>query len=510
LLCNDNNLTSLNIKTGSSIAIQLLYFYNNPNLKYICCNDFDINNIKQKVISSGQIAEVNTYCTFAPAGEKNTLKGKVTSCDATNTIYKNIKVKIEDGTNTGYSLTNELGEFTFYTQTGDFTLTPILENPYFTITPATVNFTTLNNIQTQDLCITPIANKNDLQVSIIPVDLARPGFDIKYNLTYTNKGTTTLSGDVSFTFNDDKSDFVSATVAPDFQTNVLTNKILKWNFSNLKPFETRTITVTIKLNPPTHATFPLNDGDILNYTAEINPITGDETMIDNSFSLNETVVNSLDPNDKTCLQGDRITSDMIGQYVDYIIRFENTGSANAQFIVVKDIIDTKLFDVESLLPVSSSHPYHLTIKDGNVVEFYFENIQLPFDDANNDGYIAFKIKTKSTLQLGNILKNTADIYFDYNFPIATNVTQTTISNTLKVEDVSKSNQKIVFSPNPAREKITFSEDVKSVSVYDLSGKLIQSSIINGTELNVSNLQKGNYILRISTKNGSFTEKLVKN
>jgi len=47
-------------------------------------------------------------------------------------------------------------------------------------------------------------------------------------------------------------------------------------------------------------------------------------------------------------------------------------------------------------------------------------------------------------------------------------------------------------------------------VFDLSGKLVQNSIVNGTEMNVSTLQNGNYILKISTENGNFTEKLVKN
>ena len=56
----------------------------------------------------------------------------------------------------------------------------------------------------------------------------------------------------------------------------------------------------------------------------------------------------------------------------------------------------------------------------------------------------------------------------------------------------------------------FSEEVKSVSVFDLNGKLVQSSIINGTtKMNVSTLKSGNYILKISTKKGTVTEKLIK-
>ncbi|MBL0101355.1 MAG: hypothetical protein IPP49_16055 [Saprospiraceae bacterium] len=162
---------------------------------------------------------------------------------------------------------------------------------------------------------------------------------------------------------------------------------------------------------------PVNAGDKLYLTASI---------LDNIFTLENTVVGSYDPNDKTCLQGDRVHPDMIGKYVDYLIRFENTGTYAAENVVVKDIIDTKIFDVSSLQITDASHEVYTRI-EGNKVEFIFENIQLPFDDANNDGYIAFKIKTLPTLVLGDSLKNLADIYFDYNFPIRTNEAQTTVA-----------------------------------------------------------------------------------
>jgi len=77
------------------------------------------------------------------------------------------------------------------------------------------------------------------------------------------------------------------------------------------------------------------------------------------------------------------------------------------------------------------------------------------------------------------------------------------------ELINNSKSKISFT-NPAKDKITFSKEVQSVSVFDLSGKLIQNYIINGIEMNVFNLQNGNYILKISTENGIKNEKLIKN
>ena len=74
---------------------------------------------------------------------------------------------------------------------------------------------------------------------------------------------------------------------------------------------------------------------------------------------------------------------MVGKEVHYLIRFENTGTANAENIVVKDMIDTTKFDINSLIPIDGSHPFVTKISNTNKVEFIFENINLPFGDANN-------------------------------------------------------------------------------------------------------------------------------
>ena len=211
---------------------------------------------------------------------------------------------------------------------------------------------------------------------------------------------------VNLAFDDAVLDFVSASQATTSQT---TNN-LTWALPNFQPLETRQILATLNVNSPTE-TPAVNNGDVLNYTASLTGNT-DETPSDNSAVLNQTVINSLDPNDKTCLEGSIVSPDMIGQYVHYKIRFENTGTSNAENIVVKDVIDTTKFDITSLVPFDSSHPFVTRVISTNKVEFIFENINLHFDDANNDGYVAFKIKTKPTMVVGDSFNNSANIYFD--------------------------------------------------------------------------------------------------
>jgi len=68
---------------------------------------------------------------------------------------------------------------------------------------------------------------------------------------------------------------------------------------------------------------------------------------------------------------------MIGDFVNYKIRFENTGTAEAVNIIVRDTIDTDKFDISSLEIVHASHDMYTIIKEKNVVEFILEGIYLP-------------------------------------------------------------------------------------------------------------------------------------
>ncbi|TDO82932.1 putative repeat protein (TIGR01451 family)/predicted secreted protein (Por secretion system target) [Flavobacterium chryseum] len=257
----------------------------------------------------------------------------------------------------------------------------------------------------------------------------------------------------------------------------------------------------------------VNINDRLSFNALILPLVNDEKPVDNSFALRQTVVGSYDPNDKTCLEGDVITPELIGEYVHYLIRFENTGTYKAENIVVKDMIDLSKFDISTLVPTSASHSYTTKISQGNKVEFIFEKINLPFDDANNDGYIAFKIKTLPTLSIGDAFTNEANIYFDYNFPILTNKATSTFK-TLGTQDFEFSNYFNVY-PNPAKNDLNISSnnqiEIRSMSIYDILGQLIIAvpSAGKASKVDVSKLRTGNYILKIKTDKGISGTKFIK-
>ncbi len=516
LLCHNNLLISLFLKNGKIESS--LTFQNNPNLQYICADENQITQIQNIITNNNSLytpinCNLNSYCSFTPGGTFFTIQGNQkydfnnNGCDSNDIICPKLKYSITNGTNTSHFISNNTGSYNIPVQAGTHTITPIIENPtYFNVAPNTftVNFPVATSPYIQDFCVTSNGNHNDLELMLIPINEARPGFDANYKLVYKNNGTDSQSGTLNFSFDDSVLDFVSSNVT--FTSQSTGNLI--WNFTNLVPFESREINITLNLNSPIE-TPALNSGDILNYTASINGQT-DETPDDNSTNLIQIVVNSYDPNDKTCMEGTTILPSMVGDYVHYLIRFENNGTANAQNIVIKDIIDMSKFDINTLIPMYGSHNFETRISNINKVEFIFQNINLPFDDANNDGYVSFKIKTKSNLVTGDTFSNLADIYFDYNFPIVTNNYATTIQNTLGVQENELKSDISVY-PNPVKDVLNFKTEhtILKIEVYDSAGRILSSKSISENKIDLSELKTGNYILKLYTEKGITNIKITK-
>ncbi len=324
-------------------------------------------------------------------------------------------------------------------------------------------------------------------------------------MIYRNKGNQIENGNLTLTFDDTRLDYVAAN--PVFNSSAANS--FTWNYTNLEPFETREIALVLNVNSQMEIP-AVNIGDQINFLAEITPFTNDEIQYDNISALKQIVVGSYDPNDKTCLEGTTITPTEVGNYVHYVIRFENTGTFPAENIVVRDMIDLAKFDIATLVPLKSSHDFYTRI-NGNKVEFIFENINLDFNDATNDGYVVFKIKTLTTLVLGDTFTNNANIYFDYNFPITTNTYTTTVA--------ALSNQDFDFEtyftlyPNPTKDALNIQTkqglEINSIEIYNQLGQIVMAVTNALNTVDVANLASGTYFLKINTEKGSANAKFVK-
>ncbi|PQJ73556.1 DUF7619 domain-containing protein [Polaribacter butkevichii] len=511
---------------------------NNSSLKLVCADESEIENlefpndwwpsegltyvgIKELVANCGYTdVAVSSYCDFEPGGSFKTVKGAnlldvdADGCNSEDTSIANLKYAISNSYGAIGSFTsNDTGDYLFYvTGNGTHIITPVLENSaYYTVSPESfsVDLSKEESLFTQDFCITPNGDHTDVKMILLPLEAARPGFDATYKITYKNIGSTTVSGSVALAFQEDVLDFVSSNPNADVESA----GNLSYNYSNLLPLESREIIFSLNLNTPTE-TPALSGDEVLNFTATITPLADEENIEDNTFVLNQTVVNSFDPNDKTCLEGTTLLPDMIGKYVHYMIRFENTGTANATNIVVKDIIDTTKFNVNTLLVTDTSH-ITVTRVTGNKVEFISENINLPFDDANNDGYVVFKIKTLDTLVVGDTFTNDAEIYFDYNYPIDTNIAETLIKSTLSTSNYKALNSlKVYLNTENSTLVVNEADKLKSVTIYNISGSIVQKVSYTGTHNNAivstEKLTQGIYFVKVNTSIGEVTKKVLKN
>ena len=506
LACSNNLLTNINIKNGSNETVSL---DGNPNLEFICADELQIPNILQQYPNLN--GHISSYCSFTPGGNYNTITGNLkydinnNGCDVNDVVQPNIRMNITEPNASGASFTNISGNYAFYTQAGTFTLTPDVENPtWFNFLPNTADIVFAdnnNNVATQDFCVAANGFHPDIEVVISPISPARPGFDAVYQITYKNKGNYTyIDGFVNLEYDDTVLDFVSTSQSPNSEGL----GSIGWIFSNLLPFESRSIQVTFNVNAPTEIP-ALNIGDVLTFRVYSYPSEVDETPLDNDFTYNQTVVGSYDPNDITCLEGNSLPPSEIGNYLHYAINFENTGNYPAENIVVKTEVDATKFDINSLQLLTTSNPVDARIT-GNKVEFIFQNIQLPI---GGHGHILLKVKSKATLVLGDSVAKRADIFFDYNAPIDTgfaNTTFQTLSNTIFETDTT-----INVYPNPTISKITINSDfdLKSIQVYDVQGRILETLIGKNKNLDISDKANGVYFLKITTNKGSKIEKLIK-
>ncbi|MCZ8090153.1 T9SS type A sorting domain-containing protein [Flavobacterium sp.] len=519
---NMPNLTNINAKNGVNGAIYIQlgeWALNVPSnttaLNLLCADEFNISSYRNQISAFPNTDDVmiNSYCSFNSDGN-NTISGTVTydfgndGCDATD-ITRFTKVVINDGTEEGASFTNQSGQYQFFTQAGNFTLSTEIENPsFFNVTPAqsTVTFLLVDESEeVVNFCITPNGVHPDLEVVIAPVFPARPGFQATYKIVYRNKGNQVLSQQygVNFFYNQQIMTFVSATVTPETQGPGGMN----WSYTNLMPFEERSIEVTMLINAPTDATNPVNIGDVLTFTSVISPQANDENVIDNTFIFNQTVVGAYDPNDITCIEGETVSPTLIGEELHYLIRFENTGNFYAENVVVAMDINPDDYDVSSLKVLSSSHNVNARVI-GNKVEFFFNGI---FLDTGGHGNVLLVMKSNAALSEGDLVMSKANIYFDYNFPIITN-DAVTVFQTLSNPDF-EIDKSVKIYPNPTNSLVNISGDfnIKSIQLFDVQGRLLQTTLLNDTiaTLDLTPKAKGLYFIKVISEAGIKVEKLIK-
>ncbi|QBZ97459.1 DUF7619 domain-containing protein [Flavobacterium sangjuense] len=349
----------------------------------------------------------------------------------------------------------------------------------------------------------------DAQVTLCPSGQPRPGFSYGNVIYYQNNGSQTIpNGTITFT----KDPNLSITSISQTGTTA-TATGFTYDFTNLGPFESRYLLVNFAV--PTIPT--VNLGDLLTNNVTVQ-IANDINLANNSSSVTQTIVGSYDPNDKMESHGGKIVHSAFtsNDYLYYTIQFENTGSADAEFVKVQDALDYQL-DENTFEMLGASHNVD-TKRVGTQLTWHFYNINLPptsLNPSESHGFVYFRIKPKAGYAIGDMIPNRASIYFDYNPPIVTNQFETEFVLTLG--NPTFNTNTISLYPNPTTDMVAISnsaanDKIATVVIYEVSGKRVYTlnkNTLRDINVDVSNFARGLYLVELTSENNTkVTKKLL--
>lgn len=397
------------------------------------------------------------------------------------------------------SSSNNNGIYQLFTAAGTYSSSiPNLPLYHTLSTPAvqTATFTGMGNIDTANhFGLYPAPNVNDLRVVVTPVTRPKAGFVLQYMITCTNIGTTTQNASVAFTA-DPILGYLQASPAATSQTG----QTATWNIGSLAPQAIATISVLYTV--PTSAII----GDSIQSQAVISPVTNDTVPGDNTENNLCFVVGPWDPNFKEVTDSTLTLAELaLTPWLTYTVHFQNVGNDSANTVIIRDSLSQQL-DWSSMEIVANSHAMNFLIAADGKTEFRFDNIMLPDSMTNpvtSCGFVKYRIKPLTTLVAGDSIPNYADIYFDYNPPITTDLVTTYIVSPAGIQEVSENNLFSVFPiPSDGHFQIQLAEPAASeiyLTVYSQTGQKVwekNRESANEFSINLSGLPNGYYLLRI--------------
>jgi len=369
------------------------------------------------------------------------------------------------------------------------------------------------------------ANDNDVQVNLYSWGI-RPfiqGFNF---VNFCNNGNLPQSGDITLTI-DPLLTYVGnsgyyrwPTLTP--VTPTQNGNVLTFPYTNLLSGECQNLDVYVIMN----SNQPF--GTTLTSSASITPVVGDAVPADNNDVIVYQVVNSYDPNDKQQFNfrlGNGLDAEIYTQdtEMDYMIRFQNTGNAPAIRVEIRDTFENTLV-ANSVKNINTSHRADVRI-EGSVLIVTFDNIYLADSFSNepaSHGFISFKMDRQAGLPLQTEINNSAAIYFDFNEPVITNTQVTTIVQPVAIAQTRAEEIGLEIMPNPATTLLNVkyqlvSDAEVSLNIVNGMGQVIKNISQNQNQaagaqvaqIAVEELPTGVYYLFITTSEGNYAKKFVK-
>lgn len=343
----------------------------------------------------------------------------------------------------------------------------------------------------------------DLYASLVSGP-ARPGFELIYSL-HANNINYGATGAVTATFTADAiTSIISAEPTPD----LITGQTVIWNLPEVAPYNWSWLQVRVQV-PADVALI----GTMLSAGWSLASAELDLNPANNSATLNTLVTGSYDPNDKRATTSTRASEELYfidqDEWIDYVIRFQNTGTDTAFNVLISDTLPSTL-DPATLRVGAGSHPFTWELAHGNVLRFHFDDILLPDSNVNeprSHGQVTFRMAPRAPLAPGTTIQNIANIYFDYNPPVITepSVLVAEFSTGLSVSV----QEGLHVAPNPAADRLFYRIPAALTGPYELEivamdGRVIQqvNSAVRQQEIGVGRLSAGNYMIRARSRAGT--------
>ena len=318
------------------------------------------------------------------------------------------------------------------------------------------------------------------------------GDNAVFTVQIRNSGSTNRSGKIRVHYNHEVS-FQNINEAYTFTSDNIDNIVEIDLGDDIAPYQ------LVKVN----LVFLVEGVTSQNEIVSINTQFVDATNEDDVYAEDQfygLVLCSFDPNDIQVTPNRGGANFIVDdQRLQYTIRFENKGNYYAKNILVTDDLPLEL-DLESFELIDASHDLQVKL-EGRELSFIFNDIYLPAtvqDSLKSMGYISFSINVDTEKVMPSTkIENEANIYFDINPAIKTNIALATIEG-IPLSTAAELLESSAIINSITTDELLFREDRigNTYAILSADGQLVSEGTINIGSIDVSQLNSGIYFVLI--------------